>query len=435
MKTNKIYIFIMFFLYYVSFCCVFVNTTSLQAETYQHVIISTVDQDKTIASYSWIQQRKHVLHRPTEHHLIQTIPPIRISSFGQFYYIMEGTFNRITAYSVMNLNQPIWQYATRSSEDIQEETLPWDIIFINENKAYLLRYGCNTAWIINPSATSENNFKMGSLNLSVYGNTASDNGIPEMCCGVVVGSKVFIALKRLDANNLFQKAYIAVFDANTDTQINTGKGEDTKIGIPLQIKNPIGMQYVENQNSIYVYASGAIDPQPDYSGGIERIDSETFDTKLLLDDGNDLNHPYGYITAMVVISDYDIFFVGADSQEDNTLYHFNPKTEVIKEVLFNVADVNYLKHKSFSGFAVDQDMMLWIGNQTDQQIVAMNTTPKENGRYSVDDDTIMIPTINNDKNLFPLQIVFCEEPILSNENSNPSEEVDTSCFIKSMRGK
>ncbi|MEZ4603713.1 MAG: hypothetical protein R2861_10035 [Desulfobacterales bacterium] len=62
-----------------------------------------------------------------------------------------------------------------------------------------------------------------------------------------------------------------------------------------------------------------------YTGGIERIDPDSYTTDMVLDDGDGDSHPYGYFTGMAMISATDGFLIGAASETDQTLYHFNPQ--------------------------------------------------------------------------------------------------------------
>ena len=69
---------------------------------------------------------------------------------------------------------------------------------------------------------------------------------------------------------------MAVFDVATDTEIDTGKGEGSMKGIPLPIRNPLSIQYVAENNRIYIQGMGSYpdtcDPKYEYTGGIVSID-------------------------------------------------------------------------------------------------------------------------------------------------------------------
>ena len=129
-------------------------------------------------------------------------------------------------------NTPIWHFTTNDSGE--SDSNPYDLVFVNSTKAYLLRYGATKAWIVNPSATTQAGFKIGDLDLKAY---ADADGVPEMAKGVIADGKLFIILQRQD--DFFcpsNTAYVAVFDVATDTEIDTGMGEGGMKGIPLSIK-------------------------------------------------------------------------------------------------------------------------------------------------------------------------------------------------------
>ena len=133
----------------------------------------------------------------------------------------------------------------------------------------------------------------------------------------------------------------------------------------------------------------------DYTGGIVRINPETYQTTLIIDDGDEADHPYGNISGMVVVSPTKGYFAGYAGWGDNSLYSFNPSTGAV-----NGTVSDYLKNKNIAGMEAgaytDKNGMLWVCNSTDSEIVVLNTA----------DDSIdeRIPT-----NLNPLKVVFCEE--------------------------
>jgi len=265
---------------------------------------------------------------------------------------------------------------------------PHGLVFLNSEKAYLFRYGTTKAWIIDPSTTTEAGFKIGELDLSSY---ADGDGIPEMESGVIVDDKLFIILQRLDQNNFWVplKAYVAVFDTTTDTEIDTGS-PDPVLGIPLEVKNPLSIQYLEANDTIYVQGAGNMFTS-EYTGGIESIDPDTYDTDLILDDGA----PYGNISGMSIVSATKGYFVGYAGWGDTTLYTFDPSTGTVGSA------VNGLEHKNIagmeSGIYPDKNNMLWVCNQTDARVDILDITT----------DTIdeSVSTVLN-----PLRVVFCSGP-------------------------
>jgi hypothetical protein len=213
---------------------------------------------------------------------------------------------------------------------------------VNSTKAYLIRYGSTKAWIVNPSATSEAGFKIGELDLSAY---ADADGVPEMCCGVIANDKLFIVMQRLVDWCPTETPYVAVFDIATDTEINTGMGSGAMLGVPLNIKNPGSVQYLPENNLVYVqgvgtYPGGSCDPVYEYTGGIESLNPYTYATAVVLDDGTQELHPYGAISGMLIASPSKGYFVGYDGWGDNTVYAFNPTTGVVSGAVTGLQNIN-----------------------------------------------------------------------------------------------
>ena len=256
---------------------------------------------------------------------------LTVVTYGScFYRIERFNADNITKFSINDPDTPIWQYSTKDENDTVSSTNPHTIIFASDEKAYLLRNNTPIAWIINPSANSEAEFKTGELDLHSY----NDDGIsPEMTNGVIVGGKFFILLQRLDQDNSWipDTPYLAVYDLATDTEIDTKiPNNDGVSGIPLPIKNPGAIQYLEINNTIYVQGAGRFEfsGPADYSGGIVTVNPSTYESALLLDDGNDTDHPYGNISGMAILSPIKGYFVGYAGWGD---MHFIPSTHQLEK--------------------------------------------------------------------------------------------------------
>jgi hypothetical protein len=74
---------------------------------------------------------------------------------------------------------------------------------------------------------------------------------------------------------------VALFDTATDTEIDTGvDNDDDVLGIPLPIKNPLAIQYLEENETIYVQGAGNyFATPPEYTGGIATINKTTYETE------------------------------------------------------------------------------------------------------------------------------------------------------------
>lgn len=319
---------------------------------------------------------------------------IVVDAFGQHYYRI-GRFqaDNVAKVAVTSPNTPIWQYSTNDSAESSSSN-PYDLVFVNSQKAYLLRYGSTKAWIVNPSTTSEAGFKIGELDLSAY---ADADGVPEMAKGVIANNKLFIILQRLDS--FFcpsNTAYVAVFDVTTDTEIDTGLGQGNMKGIPLPIKDPLSIQYLPQNNKVYVQGVGAYpgfcDPIYDYTGGIVSINPQTYATAVILDDGDATTHPYGLISGMLMVSPTKGYFVGYAGWGDNTLYEFDPSTGTVAGALEGFEHISISGMES--GTYLDKNGMIWVCNQTSGTVDIVDT-----------EDNALNESL--DTNLNPQNVAFC----------------------------
>jgi hypothetical protein len=301
--------------------------------------------------------------------LLPTDSDITIAAHGEYFYRIERAFagNNITKFSIAEPQAPIWQYSTndKASSVLSD---PHDMVFVNDQKAYVLRYGDSKAWIVNPSAQSEDEFKIGELDLSAY---AGADGVPDMDRGVIVGNRLYIALQRLDNYEVTQNAYLAIFDTDTDQEIDANIAGDSLKGIPLQTRNPTNLIYEPDSNSIYIQSSGSFFPV-EYTGGIEKLDLDTLTTTVILDDGDSVDHPYGLITKLAVVDKDVLYFVGYKNFTDNTLYRLVLPTASITQTL-----VSSLVASQISYLATDADHNLWVSDAANATVHVIDTQNRE----------------------------------------------------------
>lgn len=185
-----------------------------------------------------------------------TISDITVNAYGENYYLIEK--NEGDTIKKVNVHEPgkgTWDYKTLALGD-EVSSNPYQLVFVNEEKAYLLRYGASKAWVVNPSATTESEFRIDELDLSAYIPQEDSTGVPNMSSGVIVDDKLFITMQRLDSNfKPTNTAYVAVFNTNTDTEINTHPMSTFK-GIPLEGRNPTRIDHVEGLGLVVVNVGG-----------------------------------------------------------------------------------------------------------------------------------------------------------------------------------
>lgn len=347
--------------------------------TTQSAVISTVAPDYSSGAHSVVSVEPKGGPRSVQNSLLPTaVSDITVAAYENYFYRIERfQADNITKFDIKAPDTPIWQFSTLDDGETQSQN-PHDLIFVNSTKAYLIRYGSTKAWIVNPSATTQSEFKTGELDLAPY---ADSDGVPEMNSGVIADGKLFIAMQRLNQNDNWSASndsYVAIFDINTDMEIDTGTSDADGIkGIRLPVRNVGAIQYLESSNMIYVqgtgnYGSSWSGAAPVYSGGIVSIDPDTYEVSMVVDDGDSDKHPYGNISGMGVVSAEKAYFVGYAGWGDNTLYLFNPTTG---EVLGQAN--SYLQNKNISGMEAgaftDGNSMLWVCNATDSEVVILNT--------------------------------------------------------------
>lgn len=364
----------------------------------QKAVVVTAAADYSSGAHSVINVDPADGPKDYTNNLAPTVSDLTIVAQGRYFYRIEQFFaDNIAKFDIANPGTPIWQYSTMDQNDTVSSSNPQDIVFASPDKAYLLRQNTPTAWIVNPQAASEASFKVGTLDLSSYND--GDGYSPEMTQAIVVKGKLFILMQRLDQNDNWtpQEGYLAVFDTVTDAEIDTWQGRDGRKGILLPVKNPSTLYYLPENDTIYVQGSGRLESTfsgtpAEYTGGIAAIDPDTYKTRMVLDDGDDLNHTYGNITGMVIVSSTKGYFVGYEDFGNNTLYSFNPSNGEV-----DGAPVEILKNTNIQGMeaggAVDQNGLVWITDATNAQVVIIDPA----------DDSVKdtVPT-----NLNPQKIVF-----------------------------
>ena len=307
-----------------------------------------------------------------------------------FYRIERYLHDSIAKFSIDDPETVIWQYSALEPDVDGASSNPYDLVFLNDHKAYLIRYGSARAWIVNPSAADETAFKTGEIDLGDYGD---QDGLPEMSGAVLVGKKLYIAMQRMDRTHISgiwqpNRAYVAVFDTDTDTEIDTGYLMENEVtgtplkGIPLEIENPISMQFLPENQTIYVQGVGTY-PMAGYigkdTGGIEAVDPEDHSTLLVLDDGERIADgdalPWGNISGMVLASPEKGYFVGYKGWNDNTLYAFD-LDEYGQADVGSITSLDFLAGKNITvmeaGVGVDNRGRLWVSNRTDNGIAIID---------------------------------------------------------------
>lgn len=385
------------------------------AETTQTAVIVTAAADWSSGAHSVVAVDPVGGPRQAQNNLNPAGSDLTVVAHENYFFRMERSgAHHIAKYDVNTPELPIWQFSTEGAES---DSNPYDLVFASDEKAYLMRYGSETAWIVNPAASTESGFKIGELDLSGYSDA---DGTPEMVAAVLVDDFLFIALQRIDSsggwgNYIYNTPYVAVFDTKTDTEIDIYRcGCDLK-GIPIDgIFNLLTIQYLEDTGMIYVQGVGNWDDTDiSASGGVVRIDPATYETDIIISDGPD----YGAVSGMAIVSATKGYFIGYAGWGDNSLYAFDPSCGC------GVTKVDGFENISISGMQsgvyTDKNDMLWICNQTTASVDILNTAT------DMIDESVST-------GLNPNKVVFCSQGSPDDTGSH-SGGSDSTCFISILR--
>lgn len=333
-----------------------INPTSVTA------VVSTFAADYSSGAVSVITGDSN---RIALNELLPTHSDISVDAYGNNFYLIERyTGTNIAKFDINDISAPAWQYSTQDAPNDTVSSNPQKIVFVSDTKAYVLRYGKNTVWVVNPSATTEADFKTGEIDLGAY---ADNDGLAEISLGVVANGKLFVAMQRLESYAPVNTAYVAVIDTLTDTEIDAGISGDAFMGIPLTIKNPTNnMQYVAADNSIYVQGIGAYSGA-DFSGGVEKINLATYATTVVIDDGVATGHPDERVSGMAIVSPTLGYYISYKGWGNTALYRFNPSTGSE-----NITSIAALATGDQSDIKVDATGNVWVSDVADTTVYVID---------------------------------------------------------------
>jgi hypothetical protein len=293
-----------------------------------------------------------------EGYAAQSLSDITVATYGeQFYRIGRFNQDNITKYDFNNPSLVEWQFLTDDPASLPSN--PYDLVFVSMTKAYVIRYGASSIWIVNPSVKSSEGdlFKIGEIDLSAY----DSDGLPQMSAAVLHNNKLYVSMQAMDASYVPGDAYLAVIDTITDQEIDINS--DPLNGMQLTIKNPLEMDIIDD--SLLIVGAGRYErwwvPAPaEFTGGIEKINIDNFSSEVLVDDGDEDTNPYGNIDGMVLVSSTIGYFRGVSSTGNSTneanVYQFNPSNGVVvTEPLIEFTDLD------IQDMAVSPQGELWVG--------------------------------------------------------------------------
>jgi len=267
--------------------------------------------------------------------------------FGDRVYVV----NRLGQDNVQVINPT--SGATVSACSIGNGSNPQDIAFVDQNKAYVTRFQDGFISIVDPTVPPTcQGFKRGRIDLSGF---ADADGNPELGRMVMVGTRLYVAVLRLDRDRRFVPAargLVAVVDTTTDTVIDVEPDTPELDAIELVGENPFGMAYDAASNRVWVWESGNFFVTGD--GNIEAVDPITNRIERIVATEEGLG---GSITVVAPYSRERAFAVVADDQFNNSLVAFSPLTGARLERLHRADGF-------FPDVAVDGRGSVWLADRT-----------------------------------------------------------------------
>ncbi len=310
---------------------------------------------------------------------------IRVRTFGDNYYVVEGFgTNSVTRYAISAPDVATLQVSTNvdTSAESMEQSNPHDLVFLNDQKAYLLRYGSGEIWVVNPSATDASGFLLDTIDLSGY----DEDGVPEMHRGAIVDGRLYVLMQRLAGFAPSQSAYVAVIDTATDTEIDTQTGGEFA-GIELPVRNPLELSVDPATGALMIAAVGRFAfegfNEAEFTGGVATVDTTDFSTNLLIDDDETI----GQFTNIAVLDATTAYVVNFASNTENSLLTLDPNTGALGDPVAGLTSVD------IDGLAIGPNGNLWLGvsDQTRPRLVVID--PATNTALAE------LPLVNNPQNI------------------------------------
>jgi hypothetical protein len=261
-----------------------------------------------------------------------------VGAFEGSAYILDRTLATLTRVSGGAFSDECADYQV----SVGAGSNPYGMAFRDANKAYVVRFGSDSVLIINPSTGAP----LGYVNLEEYEASVHADSLENTCgmsCGLVAGSRFFVACQRLEAWMPGDTSLLVV--------INTANDSIEK-AIRLRLRNPQDIKLFNGK--IYLASAGNYGVR---DGGIEAINLTSLESEGVIisdqDAGGDLSR--------LVIVNADKGYAAVDmANDDFTVYWteirpFNPSAKTLAPKLAYVEN-------GFGGLACD-DSLVYVGER------------------------------------------------------------------------
>jgi len=282
------------------------------------------------------------------------------------FHIGRFFIDTISKYIVLNASTEIWSYSTQDDLDSTTRN-PYTLVSLSEEKAYLIRYGSDKIWIVNPQATDFDSFKTGEIDLASYVPENNTAGTPSPSAAVINDGKLFVVMQRLDdAFSTSNTVYLAVFDTTTDSEIETNADNtDSVMGIPLLGLNPLEHSVRAFEDKVYITTRDSYSAISVDQSLIEEVDSNDYSLRTVLSANGITDNTTKFIQSTAIVSADKGYFYANETffgpyREESTLYQFNPSTGEISDD--TVLDI---ETNSIGFIDIDAAGFLWVSVKED----------------------------------------------------------------------
>ena len=275
------------------------------------------------------------------------------SGSDSFYHIGRDKIDTIAKYQFATSSLQDWEFSTNNANETGSSN-PYKVVEVNSTKAYVIRYGKAEVWIINPSATDEGSFKIGTIDLSHY--LGDGETTVNMTDAIISNGQLYIAMQRLGGGyNYANDSKIAIYNTETDLEIDTTpKDTNDEKAITLVGKN---VQSITSKgNSIFIASRGNYGD--DY-GVLETINTSNYSLTTLLSGSSEIGH----ITDVAAISNGHIYIVGDYSGVIENVYTYQQRVmdfDVATKTI--TATIEKLTGTHISDIETGPEGNLWIAS-------------------------------------------------------------------------
>lgn len=326
---------------------------------------------------------------------------------NSFYHLGRSYIDTISKIDFLTPSNSSWLFSTIDAEESTSN--PYKLVEISENKAYLIRYNTSSVWIVDPSATSQEQFKIGELDLSAYlvsseietesGNETVTATATDMSDAISVDGKLYIAMQRLrngqskqgqygeyDVRNYANDSIVAVFDVSTDTEIDTSPSDSENLnGIILNGHNVQSLAYQGNT----LYAASRGNYYDDF-GTLDAINLTNYEVSTVI--SGDENQ--GAISDVTITTDGNVFVMfdksGYDDNGEYTYLH-----NVAKLDGSSIESSIFTSYIHLTDIEADPNGFLWISSAVSSYPGILKIDPNNYAR-----NLFLTTTLNPSKIVF-----------------------------------